>query len=314
MNVYRDFSEIKRDEASVVTVGAFDGIHRGHQLIINRLTEIAETEKLRSVVVTFRPHPQIALANPNKKPIKILNTISERVKLFKRFGVEHVVIVKFDKEFARTDPEVFIRDMLFGQVGFRKILVGYDHNFGKDRSGNRDLLQKLGGELGFETEPIGPFKEGGEIISSTKIRDALASKNLDRANQMLGYNFFLDGTVVVGNRRGASLGFPTANVDIVDPNRQLPSGGVYLVRSEIDGETVFGMANLGRRPTFTNDLEQTLEVHFFDFDQDIYGKEISVHFLKYVREERKFASKDDFLNRLDTDRLFCLDVINKFYK
>ena len=311
MNVYKSFDEIEFNKNTVLTVGTFDGIHRGHKKILDRLKEIGEQENLRPVVLTIDPHPQIILQKKDKKRIFLLTVISERIKLLRRYGIEHVLVIPFSYEFSQTGPEEFVRNYLCEKVGMKKMLVGYDHMFGKNRQGNSNLLKFLGEELEFDIETIGPLQEDDTIVSSTKIRETLLAKGLAKANEMLGYDYLVDGQVTKGDGRGRKLGYPTANVQVLHPNKLMPRNGVYLVKAAINGGEYFGMANLGTRPTFTEDRMPTLEIHFFDFNKDIYNRTISVSFVEYLREEKKFVNVDEFLEQLRKDNKNCRKIIEK---
>ena len=313
MNIYTDIT-IPFDKETVLTVGTFDGVHRGHQAIIKRLLESAQELGTRAVVVTFEPHPQIVLQKPDREPIRLLSSIEERLQLFAQFGIENVVIIPFSQEFSQISSEDFVREFLVSKIGMSKILIGYDHLFGKDRTGNESLLRTLGQELGFEVEKTDALLEGDETISSTKIRHALASAHLDEANGALGFPYFVEGIVVEGHRRGHTLGIPTANVKPQNLNKLLPANGVYLVSSEIDGKKYYGMANIGLRPTFTDDLIPTLEVHYLFMDMNLYERIVRVDFLKFIRKERKFESIDLFLSQVVEDRNICLEWIENLNK
>lgn len=312
MKIYRDINEIEFSKNTVVTTGTFDGIHLGHQLILKRLTEISKNENLRHVVITFEPHPQIVIRR-NDNPVKLLTTINERIKLFESFGIEHLMILPFTVEFSRMNPETFVNDYLCEKIGVSKVLIGYDHMFGKNREGNKNLLTEMGQKLGFEVESVSALENESVVVSSTKIRHALESGDLDTANKYLGYRYFVEGNVVYGDRRGHTIGYPTANVEPESIYKQLPANGVYFVKSIINGEKVFGMANIGLRPTFTNNTEPVLEVFYLDFNKNIYNNHLNVSFLKFIRKEQKFASLEEFLKQLKKDEIFCRNLIPEFY-
>lgn len=312
MNVYRDFNEIQRDENTVLTVGSFDGIHKGHQKIIKRLKEIAQKENLRAIIITFDPHPQITLQSKNKPPISILTNINEKVKIFRQYGINHCLVVTFSYEFSQTPAEVFIKELLYKKVGIKKILIGYDHMFGKNRSGDKSLLDDLADELNFEVERIDALETGDVIISSTKIRKALEEGEIEKANEMLGHDYMLQGTVVKGDQRGKKLGFPTANIVPPDRHKLIPGNGVYLVSSEIDNKTVYGLANIGLRPTFKNDITPTIEVNFLDFEGDLYDSDLYISFKSYIRPEKKFNSPEELIEQINLDKIKALEMINNF--
>jgi riboflavin kinase / FMN adenylyltransferase len=312
MNIYNAFKEIDYNKNTVLTVGTFDGVHKGHQMIINRLLECSQKNNQRALLLTIDPHPQIILRREGKKPVKLLTMINERLKLFEKFGLENVLIIPFTFEFSRTSPEIFVSDYLSSKIGFSKILIGYDHMFGKDREGNEDLLKVLGDKFDFQIEKIDPLNVNALTISSTKIRHALENKQIELANDMLGYNYMVSGTVIRGDGRGAKIGIPTANIQ-VSHFKQMPGNGVYLVRTELFGKMTYGMANIGIRPTFTENTESILEVNFFDFNKDLYRQEIDIEFLNFLRDEKKFDGLESFLKQLANDKINSLELINKFY-
>lgn len=312
MKIFKTFDEIDYNKETILTVGTFDGVHIGHQFIIKKLIEIANTKNCRVLIITIDPHPQIVLKKPEQSPVKLLSIIDERLKLFERFGIENVLIIPFSYEFSRTSPEDFIRKYLNEKIGFSEILIGHDHMFGKDREGNVELLNELSKELNFEIQRIDALQLEEITVSSTKIRKALERNDIESANKMLGYHYFATGEVIKGQGRGRQLGYCTANVNI-SQHKQMPSNGVYLVKSMIDEIEVFGMANLGTRPTFTNDTVPTLEVNFFNFDKDIYNKVINVEFLQFLRMEQKFAGLDLFLEQLSKDKKNCEERIKNFF-
>ena len=309
VNVYKSFDEIDFNPDTVLTVGTFDGVHCGHQVIIRKLIETARKDNLRALIITIHPHPQIVLRKDNKEPIFILTSISERLKLFEKFGINDVLIIPFSYEFSLTPPEVFIREYLHKKVGFNKILIGYDHLFGKDRQGNEELLLSLKDELKFEIVKIDPLTEHDLIISSTKIRNELKDKDIELANAMLGYDYFVNGIVVEGDKRGRTIRYPTANLLPDEPAKLMPPDGVYFVKVQIDDRNFFGMGSIGTRPTFKENDPDILEVYIFDFNEDIYGKDISVVFLKFIRSQIKFGNVDDLIVEIKNDEKICREMM-----
>jgi len=315
MITYNLLGELPFEEKTVLTVGTFDGVHRGHRAIIEQLLNEAQSLQARAVVVTFDPHPQIVLRNkPDKPPVTLLSTIEERLQLLERYGVTNVVIIPFSEEFAAIDSETFVREYLVGKIGCSKILVGYDHSFGRNREGNLALLERLSQELHFSVEQMPPLYNNDVTISSTKIRNALRDGDLALANTMLGYEYFIEGRVVMGDGRGKQLGLPTANVRSTDDNKLLPKNGVYLVSAIIENKLCYGMANVGVRPTFTHDEFPSLEVHFFGIDSDLYDTILNVSFLRRIRNEQKFDSIDLFLSQIVEDRETCYELIEQIEK
>ena len=311
MNITSIYDTFDRNTPHIVTVGTFDGVHLGHQRMISRLMESSSELNGKPIVVTFDPHPQIVLNKPGRDPVRLLSTLSERLQLLNVYGINDVVVIPFSAEFAELTPDFFIRELLMKNVGISRFVIGYDHVFGKNREGNEEIIRAIGEEKGFDVEKLPAYQIGGATVSSTKIRHALIDKNIDAANTMLGYPYFIQGVVSRGDGRGRRLGVPTANIQPDDRDKLLPGNGVYLVSSEIRGKLVYGMANVGVRPTFTDDLEPSLEVHYLNFSDMVYDLPVKVWFLKFIRHERKFESADLFLSQLNDDRYYCYDLIEK---
>jgi riboflavin kinase/FMN adenylyltransferase len=284
-----------------LTVGTFDGVHRGHQGVISLMRKTADAQGLRVVVVTFDPHPQIVLAKPGREPLALLTTIEERCERLAHVGVDEVVVIPFTHEFAQTSAESFIRQLV-STIDVQHFFIGHDHAFGKDRGGNEELLRHLGVELGFDVERIPPLETDGLVVSSTLVRAALKSGDVEAATAMLGKPYALRGTVVQGDGRGRTLGIPTANIVPTNPHKLMPANGVYVVSMLIDGSEHVGMANIGVRPTFTNDTAPTLEVHILQFDNDLYNTTLDVQFHARLRGEQKFGSREEFLAQLELDK------------
>mgnify|MGYP000474670059 FL=1 len=262
---------------SVVTIGTFDGVHIGHQKIIKRLVTIAQEEGLQAVVLSFFPHPRMVLQKDTN--IKLINTIDEKSQLLENFGIDHLVIKKFTKDFSRLGALEFVRDILVNKLQVKHIIVGYDHRFGRNRNANIDDLREYGDVYGFKITEITAQEIDEVAVSSTKIRKALNESDIETANAFLGYNFMLTGTVVKGKNLGKKIGFPTANINIEESYKLIPKNGSYIVRSIIDNKTIYGMMNIGTNPT-VNGEGQTIEVHFFNFKEDIYGKKIQIELIK----------------------------------
>ena len=305
MVIVRDITQCERDAKSVVTVGTFDGVHRGHRRIIDRMKQIAAETGGRTVVVTFDPPPQIVLNKAGREPLKLLSSMNERLRLLADAQVHTVVVIPFTFEFANTRAEDFILELLHKYVGIGSFLVGYDHTFGRDREGNEEMLRSLGAVHNFSVERIDPLMLGEVKVSSTQIRTALKSHRLADANEMLGAAYSVEGIVVEGDGRGRRLGYPTANVECMESHKLLPANGVYCVSAVIDNVQRFGMANIGTRPTFTDDIHPRLEVHFFDYNGVLYNRRIAVRFHAFIRHEMKFDSIDIFWSQLRDDRETC---------
>ena len=288
-------------QKACITVGTFDGVHRGHQGVISLMRKVADAEGLRVVVVTFDPHPQIVLSRPGREPLGLLTTIDERCERLAQVGVDDVVIIPFTLEFAQTPADAFIKQ-LTAMIDVQHFFIGHDHAFGKGRGGNEELLLHLGKELGFAVERIPPLQTGEFVVSSTLGRATLKRGDVELAAEMLGSPYSVHGNVVQGDGRGRTLGIPTANVQPTDASKLLPANGVYVVSSIIDGAEVVGMANIGVRPTFTSDSAPTLEVHFLQFNNDIYNVMLNVKFHQRLRNEQKFESREEFLAQLEADK------------
>lgn len=305
MQTYRNIGDIPYDNHSVVTVGTFDGVHLGHRRILERMRAFTTDHGGRTVLITFEPHPRLVLSRSIQPTIGLLTTLAEKHAILQRLGIDVLVILPFTFEFAQTPPEDFVHHILVERIGLRHIVIGHDHNFGKDRAGNEELLRRLGQEYQFTVERVEPVLVDGEIVSSTKIRTALREGNIAKANAMLGYPYSVEGIVVYGDGRGRHLGYPTANIELLDSHKLLPASGVYCVTAPIDGKLWYGMANIGVRPTFTDSAHLRLEAHFFDYSGYLYDRKIVLSFHRYVRQERRFESVDMFWSQLRDDRDCC---------
>jgi len=298
LKIIHAISNFSSEEKTFVTIGTFDGVHFGHQQIIKKLVNEAKKEGGKSVLLTFFPHPRMVLQKDSS--LKLINTIDERAELLKKTGLDYLIIHPFSKEFSRLSALSFVRDILVNQLNTSKLIIGYDHHFGKNREGNIEQLSEYSELYNFSVEEI-PAQDIDEVsISSTKIRKALANGHLKTANNYLGYNFMLTGTVVNGKQLGGKIGFPTANIDIKETYKLIPKTGVYVVKSEINKKVIFGMMNIGNRPTL-NGKHQTIEVHFFDFNQNVYHQKITIETLYFLREEQKFDSVKILIHQLKKD-------------
>ncbi|KAF2335540.1 bifunctional riboflavin kinase/FAD synthetase [Flavobacterium daemonense] len=308
MNLFHSINDFHSTKKTILTLGTFDGVHIGHKKILERITQNTENGKYESLVLTFFPHPRMVLQE--KSEIKLLNTISEKTKLLEATGIENLIIHPFNESFSRLTAEEFVRDILVDQFHIQKIIIGHDHRFGRNRTANIDDLIAFGAEYGFEVEQISAQEIQDVSVSSTKIRKALNGGNMALANDYLGYNYFLSGEVVKGKQLGRTIGFPTANIQIEEDYKLIPKTGVYAVKAIVDQKEVFGMMNIGFNPT-VNGEKQTIEVNLFDFNEDIYGKQIEVSLLKYLREEQKFGSVDLLKEQLNQDKANALDFVSK---
>jgi riboflavin kinase/FMN adenylyltransferase len=298
LKIIHAISNFSSEEKTFVTIGTFDGVHFGHQQIIKKLVNEAKKEGGKSVLLTFFPHPRMVLQKDSS--LELINTIDERSELLEKTGLDYLIIHPFSKEFSRLSALSFVRDVLVNQLNTSKLIIGYDHHFGKNREGNIEQLSEYSELYNFSVEEI-PAQDIDEVsISSTKIRKALANGHLKTANNYLGYNFMLTGTVVNGKQLGGKIGFPTANIDIKETYKLIPKTGVYVVKSEINKKVIFGMMNIGNRPTI-NGKHQTIEVHFFDFNQNVYHQKITIETLYFLREEQKFDSVKILIHQLKKD-------------
>ena len=308
MNIFHSINEFQSDKKTIVTLGTFDGVHLGHAAILKKLTQNTQNGTFESTVLTFFPHPRMVLQG--KSDLKLLNTINEKIELLEKIGIDNLIIHPFDEKFAELDAEAFVSTILVDQLRVQKIIIGYDHRFGKNRTANIDDLISFGTQYGFEVEQISAQEIDEISISSTKIRTALEEGNIQLANEYLGYRYFLSGTVVKGKQLGRTIGFPTANISLEEDYKLVPQNGVYVVRAEIDGKTIYGMMNIGFNPTVQG-KKKTIEVHLFDFDSDIYNCKIQVSILQRIRSEKKFESVEVLKNQLNKDKTFSLDYLNQ---
>ena len=306
MIVAHTLAEIDVDPSSIVTVGTFDGVHRGHRAIIEEVAGRARTKNGRSVVITFDPHPKEVLSGT---PATLLTTLEERLEEFGRLGVDAALVIKFTKEFSRQSPRDFYVRYLIEGVGAREVIEGHDHTFGRDREAGVTTLMELGREFGVDTTTVRPVLIGGEQVKSTAIREALKSGNIEKANLFLGSPYPLRGSVVRGDGRGAELGFPTINLRPSSGNKLIPANGVYAVSAEWKDERLHGMMNIGHRPTFNDGGERTIEANLFEFERTIYGDAIRVRFHKRLRDEKRFASKEELITQLASDRAASKEIL-----
>ena len=305
-------ADYKRIKNSVVTIGTFDGVHFGHQKIINRLVHIAETNKLQALVLTFFPHPRMVVQKDSS--IKLINTIDEKAAQLQQLGVDHLVLKEFTKTFSRLSALEYVRDVLVNKLKVKHIIVGYDHHFGRNRTATIEDLIEFGKFYGFEVTQIDAQEVGDVAVSSTKIRAALREGNMRVANDFLGYNFMLTGTVVKGKGLGANLSFPTANIFIEEPYKLIPKQGVYLVQSKIENQLVYGMMNIGKNPTVSQDNKTHIEVHFFNLDANLYTKTLKIELLEHLRSEIKFPNIEALKVQLEKDKALAQKRIDLLLK
>ncbi len=310
MKEHKGANSFISERQTVVTIGTFDGVHAGHRKIIERLVNSASANNLDSVVLTFFPHPRMVLQK--ESGIELINTIEERKQLLKETGIDHLVVHPFTHNFSRLTALEFVRDILVNKLKAKKIIIGYDHRFGRNRTADINDLKKFGEEFGFEVEEISQQDVEQVAVSSTKIRKALQDGRVERANMYLQHPFTLTGTIVRGKGIGKDLGFPTANLEIKEDYKLVPKNGVYVIRSFIDGETVYGMMNIGTNPT-VGGKEKTIESYFFDLDKDLYEKDLQIEMLVRIRDEKKFDSVNDLKIAMKQDQAFSRQYLKDNY-
>jgi len=299
METLRSISELSHLSGPIfLAIGVFDGVHRGHQAVISTSAAHARSANGTPLVVTFDPHPEKVL-RPHAAP-HLLTATQHKIALIRNLGVAHLLVINFDKKFAATPPEEFVRELVTHSKPLREICVGHEWSFGKDRRGNLDLLNDLGGQFDFDVVAIQPVKLNGTVVSSTAIRQAIEQGHLDKAAEMLGRPYTILGTVVEGDGLGKTIGFPTANLSA--HSEQFPPNGVYVADAWLDGALHHGVVNLGYRPTVSKDRSnRILEIHLFDFNRDIYGQDVEVRFVQYLRPEKKFATLDVLVRQIEAD-------------
>ena len=299
MKIIQSITAFNSSEKTIVTIGTFDGIHVGHQKILKNLIRTANNEGKKSVLLTFFPHPRMVLQKENK--ILLLNTIKEKSGLLEKMGLDYLIIHPFSREFSRLTALDFVRDILVNKLNTSRLIIGYDHHFGKNREGNIHQLKEYSLLYDFKVEEI-PAQDIDDVsVSSTKIRTALKDGNLKTANNYLGYHYMLNGTVVSGKKLGGTIGFPTANIEIKEPYKLIPKTGVYIIKTHINTVLYTGIMNIGFNPTVLG-KHQTIEAHLFDFNEDLYGKEITIEFIYFLREEHKFESVEELVIQLNIDK------------
>ncbi len=310
MKVYRHINEFPGCTNAVVTTGTFDGLHIGHRTILNRIKEIASKIGGETVVLTFFPHPRMVLF-PDNKDLKLIDTIDERIEFLEKEGIDHLIIHPFSKEFSRLSSVEFVREILVNNLGTKKLVIGYNHQFGRNREGSFEHLKEFSTLYGFEVEEI-PAKLIDDVdISSTKIRKALNDGDIKTANAYLNRNFTLSGKVNHGNKIGREIGFPTANLLLEESYKIIPGNGVYAVNVLFNGKSYNAMLNIGYRPTFNTESNIKIEVHIFDFDEDIYDKTIKIEFIDRIRDEIKFNNAEELKIQLNQDKKSVMELLAK---
>jgi riboflavin kinase/FMN adenylyltransferase len=308
MQVHRSLDHLPLFTNAILTIGTFDGVHTGHQQILHQLKEEADLQQGESVIITFDPHPRKVVGRVNH-PIQLLNSLSEKIELLDRQGIDHLVIVPFTREFANQPAKDYVEKFLVEKFHPHTIIIGYDHQFGHNREGNYHLLEALKDDFGFRVKEIPEHVLHNSIISSTKIRNALLAGNVAEANECLGYDYFFEGNVVEGNKLGRTIGYPTANLLISDEDKLVPGDGVYAVEVELNGLKKQGMMNIGIRPT-VDGARRVKEVNIFHFDQEIYGETLRVYLKARIRSEIKFDGIDALKEQLASDKITAVQLLS----
>ena len=299
-------AEFKSNSQSVITIGTFDGVHVGHRAIIKRLVSSAKEEGLVSVLLTFFPHPRMVLQKDSD--IKLINTLAEKKQLLQEIGLDYFVVEPFTYEFSRLTALQYVRDILVGQLKAKKIIIGYDHRFGRNRNADIQDLKKYGVEFGFEVEEISAQQLNEVSVSSTKIRKALAKGAIDTANTYLGYPFSIKGTVTKGKALGRTIGYPTANLHVSQTYKLIPKNGVYVVKALIDNTLTYGITSIGTNPT-VGGTAKSIETFFLDTHTDLYDKQLQIYFLEHIREEATFNNLEDLKKAIQKDEAFARNYI-----
>ena len=308
LKIFHSIDDFSSPKKTILTLGTFDGVHIGHKKILNKLIQNTQNDTYESLVLTFFSHPRMLLQH--NSDIKLLNTIDEKIELLKKTGIQNLVINPFDEKFSKLTAEEFVKNILVDRFHIQKIIIGHDHRFGRDRTANIDDLIAFGKQYHFEVEQISAQEINDISVSSTKIRKALEDGDVALANRYLGYDYFLTGTIVKGKQLGRTIGFPTANLKIEEKSKLIPQNGVYVVSSLINGETVFGMMNIGFNPT-VDGKNLSIEINYFDFDSNLYGQKIAVSVLHRIRSEEKFESVSLLKEQLKRDETYARNYLNR---
>lgn len=307
MEIYRSIEAVRALGRPVVTLGTFDGVHLGHLSILDKLKEIASGLNAQTLIITFDPHPRLVLQQDNKS-LRFITSLQERIERLRLAGIDNLLILPFTTSLAALSSEGFVRKYIKGALNARAVVVGYDHHFGRRAEGNFHTLEELGRELDFSVHRVEAFYVGGEPVSSSRIRDCVSVGDVSEARQLLGYPYFVFGKVVEGNKVGRKIGFPTANIAPDDPHKLLPTMGVYAGTALVGGKRYKGMVNVGIRPTLNMD-DLTIEMHLFDFNEDIYGMDIRICLQAWIREEIQFRGVEELSKQLSKDKITALSLL-----
>jgi len=310
MKVYNGLSEFGRLPKAVVTIGTFDGVHIGHQKILKTIVAISKANQAESVVITFWPHPRVVL-DTSKQELKLLSTIEEKTQLLNQIGIQHLIIVPFTSEFSQFSPDQFIRQVLLEKIGTYKLVIGYDHRFGKDREGSFEFLSANSAKYGFEIEEIPEQDIDNVAVSSTKIRHALQHGDIEVVTDYLGRYYSFSGIVSHGDKIGRTIGFPTANLYLEEVYKLVPADGIYACKVQLNSQHLRGMLYIGNRPVLAG-KKRTIEVNIFDFNKDIYGEKLTVHLVKFIRPDMNFSGLDDLIIRMKVDEIESRKALNSF--
>ena len=308
MKIFNSIQEFSTPAKTILTLGTFDGVHKGHKSLLQKLIDSSKQKGCESAVLTFFPHPRMVLQQG--ADVKLLNTMQEKAQLLQNFGIDNLIIHPFSLEFSRLTADEFVKDILVDTLNICKIIIGHDHRFGRNRTATTTDLVRMGEQYGFEVEQITALEVNDTPVSSTKIRNALFEGNIAAANRFLGYPYFITGKVATGKQLGRTIGYPTANIAVTEEYKLIPAQGVYAVSAVINNKTVLGMMNIGTRPT-VNGTGQTIEVNFFDFDADIYGADLQINLHHRLRSEQKFEGLDALKQQLATDKLQSQEYFNQ---
>ena len=304
--ITKDLKDYNSNSPSIITIGTFDGVHIGHKKIINQLTSTSSKEQLTSILLSFFPHPKMVLQND--RALKLINTITEKEELLNNLDLDYLIIKEFTKEFSRLSALEFVRDILVNKLNAKHIIIGYDHHFGRNRTANIEQLKEFGLLYDFKVTEILAQDINDVAISSTKIRKALINGEIQLANKFLGYDYFFNGNIVHGNSIGKTISFPTANIEVHESYKLVPKNGVYIVKTFIDKKLIFGMMNIGFNPTFDG-TKQSIEIHFLNFNKNIYNQNLTIYMISRIRDEKKFNSVEDLKTQLELDKVSTLSYI-----
>tara|TARA_B110000503_G_scaffold27766_1_gene44361 strand:- start:653 stop:1585 length:933 start_codon:yes stop_codon:yes gene_type:complete len=304
--ITKDLKDYTSNSPSIITIGTFDGVHIGHKKIINQLTSTSSKEQLTSILLSFFPHPKMVLQNDRE--LKLINTITEKEELLNNLDLDYLIIKEFTKEFSRLSALEFVRDILVNKLNAKHIIIGYDHHFGRNRTANIEQLKEFGLLYDFKVTEILAQDINDIAISSTKIRKALINGEIQLANKFLGYDYFFNGNIVHGNSIGKTISFPTANIEVHESYKLVPKNGVYIVKTFIDKKLIFGMMNIGINPTFDG-TKQSIEIHFLNFNKNIYNQNLTIYMISRIRDEKKFNSVEDLKTQLELDKVSTLSYI-----